>query len=86
MIARDAARDEVKQLNRMWTGLQYDALEALAIEAQMADRDTKPGVVVTCCGRDRAESLEAIVPRGLVNELIVDEDAAASLAERLGAD
>jgi len=83
-LGKGTTADEVLQLNRMWTGLQFDALKSLAVTAQMAAPPPfKPGVVVACCGRNRAEILEAVVRRGLVNELILDDDAAIALHERL---
>jgi DNA-binding transcriptional regulator LsrR (DeoR family) len=80
--------EEVRELNRMWTGLDYSRLRALAERAAkpgVGGQAQIPGVVVVSCGEGREDILEAVVRRGLVNELILDERAATSLAERLSA-
>jgi DNA-binding transcriptional regulator LsrR (DeoR family) len=81
-------RHEVRQLNRMWTGLEYARLENLVRRAARTPPGSvkaKPGCVVVSCGHSRHEILEAIVRRGLANELILDLEAATALSERLGA-
>lgn len=70
----------VDTLNAMWTGLRYDDLAALAARA---DRGATPGVVVASCGRSRDEILHAVVTKGLVNELVLDGEAADLLLARL---
>jgi len=81
LIHRDQAdRNTVDSLNQMWTGCQYDTLAQIAIRAN--DNGT-PGIIVASYGTHRAEILEAVIRRGLVNELIVDETAAIALRQRL---
>ena len=78
----DGDADKVRQLNRMWTGLDYARLKALALRsAESAGRT--PGVVVVSCGKNRDEILESVVRRGLANELILDPSAAVGLTNRL---
>jgi DNA-binding transcriptional regulator LsrR (DeoR family) len=89
LIHRPTVKDsgpEVSKLNRMWTGLEYERLVALALRAAKSDgtgRRVKPGVVVISAGTLRAETLEAVVRRGLANELILDAEAATALGTRL---
>jgi len=73
-------RRTVEILNRMWTGLKYDELAGLATRA---NRHNTPGVVVISCGSNRQEILHAVVRHGLANELILDRQAADSLARQL---
>jgi DNA-binding transcriptional regulator LsrR (DeoR family) len=76
-------RDEraVDALNAMWTGLNYDALEKIAIRAS---KGNQPGVIVVSTGKNRADILHAVVMKGLVNEAILDAQAADGLRSRLG--
>lgn len=73
-------KQAVDALSAMWTGLNYDALLELAIRAS---NSTAPGVVVVSTGKNRAEILHAIFSRGLVNEAILDAEAADALQARL---
>jgi DNA-binding transcriptional regulator LsrR (DeoR family) len=76
-------RDEraVDALSAMWTGLNYDALVKLAIRASDG---RQPGVIVASTGKNRAEILHAVILKGLVNEAILDVQAADALQSRLG--
>jgi DNA-binding transcriptional regulator LsrR (DeoR family) len=77
-----AKRDKqaVDALSAMWTGLNYDALLKLAIRASTGG---EPGVVVVSTGANRAEILHAVLSSGLVNEAILDAEAADALQARL---
>jgi DNA-binding transcriptional regulator LsrR (DeoR family) len=81
LIHRERAdREIVNSLNEMWTGCRYETLASIAIRAA---RTRVPGVIVTSYGAHRAEILEAVIRRGLVNELILDETAALAVRGRL---
>jgi DNA-binding transcriptional regulator LsrR (DeoR family) len=73
-------RDDVENLNAMWTGVKLKHLQRVA---QQADRRKRPGVIVVALGADRAEIVSEAVQRGLINELIIDRPLADALARTL---
>lgn len=73
----------VDDLSNCWTGLSYEALSALA---RRSHAKQTPGVVVIACGRNRDEILSELLRRGLVNQLILDEEAHRALCRRLRID
>lgn len=74
----------VDELNAMWTGIQIDHVKAIANRAE-AD-PSSAGVIVTALRAERAETIFELIRNGLVNDLILDEDAAAGLEQRLNAE
>lgn len=73
----------VDDLSKWWTGLTYEALSTLACRSHV---ENTPGVVVIACGRNRDEILSELLRKGLVNQLIIDEEAHRALCDRLGID
>src|SRR5262249_441522 len=68
---------EVKELNELRNGIQLKHLEAIAERA--ARSQSSPGVVVVAIGKNKARVLCELVHRGLINELIIDQDLAKAL-------
>jgi DNA-binding transcriptional regulator LsrR (DeoR family) len=73
-------RQLVEELNQRWTGISEVHLRECARRASAAGR---PGVIILAVGRFKAEVVRESVRRGLVNELIVDQDLAGELARQL---
>jgi DNA-binding transcriptional regulator LsrR (DeoR family) len=69
-------RKQVAELNAMWTGITLKDIIRIAKAGQASDR---PGVIIVSIGLEKAEILAEIIRRGLVNELIIDEDLAFAL-------
>lgn len=74
-------RNEVDELNAMWTGAKREHLERIARDAS---RSTRPGVIIVAMGGDdRAEIIAEVVRHGLVNELIIDRSLSEALVKAL---
>ena len=83
LIARESRtpdeRARVDELNAMWTGISLEHIRGIARRG--IARDT-PGCVVVAVGSERASVAFEVVRRGLVNEMLIDQDLAQAL-ERL---
>lgn len=78
LSARQRAR--LESVTNRWTGLKCDHLEACATRAAEGDPlSGKPGVVVISRGADRAQCVYEAVKRGLINQLVIDEELAQDL-------
>jgi DNA-binding transcriptional regulator LsrR (DeoR family) len=62
--------------NRRWTGI---SLEQYAACAQRSVAQQSPGVVVVAIGKNKAEAVHDAVARGLINNLLVDEELALAV-------
>jgi DNA-binding transcriptional regulator LsrR (DeoR family) len=80
LIPRPGLQDKgrVNALNKMWTGIQREHLERIAIDA---DRNNHPGVIVVSL--DRPEIVAEVIRQGLVNELIIDRASTLKVAQLL---
>jgi hypothetical protein len=72
--AREALIDD---LNDLWTGIKMEHVHAIAQRA-FANSNLS-GVVVVAIQAERGDTAFELICRGLVNELIVDQAAAAQL-------
>ena len=85
LISRpDAAEDQthlVEKLNDMWTGIRIEHVKMIAQRA--ADDPSRAGVIVAALRAERGETIFELIRRELVNELILDDDAAEGLEQRI---
>lgn len=88
LIARPGATSAQKalidELNRMWTGISLDQVAGIAARAH--ESPERSGVIVLALRAERAKTLIELIRRGLVNQLVIDHDAAAGLERGLAAD
>jgi len=76
-------RAALTRLKMRWTGLNARELGACAARATAAQNDPrKPGVVLVAAGKLKAESVQAAVRLGLVNQLLIDAELEAELMNR----
>lgn len=81
--ATEAQNALIDELNRMWTGISLDQVADIAARAH--EKPATSGVIVLALRAERAKTLLELIRRGLVNQLVIDHDAAAGL-ERCLAD
>lgn len=83
---RPTEEEQLLEVTNRWTGLTLEQLTACAQKARLADPVRgHPGVVVISSGEARVEIIEAVVRRGLVNHLIIDQPLAEALNRKLKA-
>jgi DNA-binding transcriptional regulator LsrR (DeoR family) len=78
--------EDFQKLTEMWTGMTLGHLESIATRAddrRTREEDQAPGVVVLAIGANKALVLTEALRRGLVNELIIDEELARELDRHL---
>ncbi len=83
-ILKLAEREEVKQINRRFTGLHGNDLVRCA-KAARASGGALPGVVIVAAGEDRAEILVEIARLKLSNVWIIDNTLERKLSEIIDA-
>jgi hypothetical protein len=71
----------IDDLNGLWTGIKTEHVHGIADRA-FADQSLS-GVVVVAIQKERGDTAFELIGRGLVNELILDQSAAAQLQRRL---
>jgi len=76
-----AKQDLINDLNELWTGMKTQHVHSIAKRA-FADRSLS-GVVVVALQTERGDTAFELICQGLVNELILDQSAAAQLQKRL---
>lgn len=74
----------VEELNAMWTGIRIEHVRAIADRAEQDP--SKAGVIVAALRAERGETVFELIRNELVNDLILDEDAAAGLEQRISAE
>jgi DNA-binding transcriptional regulator LsrR (DeoR family) len=77
----DAQNALIDELNMMWTGISLDQVAGIAARAH-ASSDMS-GVIVLALRAERSKTLPELVRLGLVNQLVIDHDAAAGLEQCL---
>jgi DNA-binding transcriptional regulator LsrR (DeoR family) len=77
----DAQNALIDELNMMWTGISLDQVAGIAARAR-ASSDMS-GVIVLALRAERSKTLLELVRLGLVNQLVIDHDAAAGLEQCL---
>jgi len=68
-------------IQQRWTGVREDQLRDCANRAK---RLKTPGVIVSTIGRNKAAIVVECVARGLINQLLIDQDLADELVRLLG--
>lgn len=76
-----AKQQLIDDLNELWTGMKTAHVHAIA-ERAFADKRLS-GVVVVAIQKERGDTAFELICRGLVNELILDQSAAAQLQKRV---
>jgi DNA-binding transcriptional regulator LsrR (DeoR family) len=71
----------VDELNAMWTGIRIEHVKAIAKRA--ANDPSRTGVIVAALRAERGDTVFELIRNELVNELILDDDAAARLEQRI---
>jgi len=78
-----ADRAKVDQVNKRWTGIRREHLEACARRSALSDLlKGPPGIIVIAFGKNKAECVFECIKLGLANVLLVDDDLEEEL-ERL---
>jgi len=80
-----AADEKFERIAATWIGVSEEDLKNV-VASSASKRKKKPGVVVLAIGANKAEIVRAVVSRGLVSELFVDQELATKLAELCGLD
>jgi predicted transcriptional regulator len=82
LLPRDPERPSVlvRGIERRWKGLGREHLQSCALRAIADDPATgRPGVIVLAVGEARAEVVLRAIERGLINQLIIDQNLERAL-------